>query len=85
MYSKLAWVILHLEYAQSWNQTHSQKANTKLSLFFHAKFYWLEFCCCVGFFWEKRFFLIISYEFLIAFPHQEIHNPKFPHLEIVLV
>ncbi len=23
MYPKLAWVILHLEYAQSWNRTHS--------------------------------------------------------------
>jgi len=29
--------------------------------------------------------LITSYEFPVAFPHQEIHNPKFPHMEIVLV
>jgi hypothetical protein len=50
MYPKLAWVILHLEYAKLWNRTHSQKTNTKLSLLF-----------------------------------QKIHNPKFPHLEIVLV
>jgi hypothetical protein len=38
-----------------------------------------------GVFWERRFFRITSYEFPIAFPHQEIHNPKFSHLEIVLV
>jgi len=38
-----------------------------------------------GVFWERRFFLITSYEFPVAFPHQEIHNPKFSHLEIVLV
>jgi hypothetical protein len=51
---------------------------------FHAKFYWLEFVVVWGF-WERRFFLITSYEFPITFAHQEIHNPKFPHLEIVLV
>jgi hypothetical protein len=34
-----------------------------------------------GVFWERRFFLITSYEFQVAFPHQEIHNPKFPPLE----
>jgi hypothetical protein len=31
----------------------------------------------VGFFWEKRFFLINSYELLVVFPHQKIHNLKF--------
>ncbi len=53
MYPKLAKVILHLEYAQSWNWTHSQKANTKLSLLFHAKFYWLEFAVVWGFLGEE--------------------------------
>jgi hypothetical protein len=38
-----------------------------------------------GVFWEMRFFLITNYELPIAFPHQEIHNPKFPHLEIIFV
>jgi len=52
MYPKLAWVILHLAYAQSWNRTHSQKANTRLSLLFHAKFYWLEFVIVWGFLGE---------------------------------
>jgi hypothetical protein len=84
MYPKLAWVILHLEYAQSWNQTHSKKANTRLSLLFHAKFYWLEFVVVWGFLGEEVC-IITSYEFPITLPHQEIHNPKFPHLEIVLV
>jgi hypothetical protein len=59
---------------------HSQKANTKFSLLFHAKFYWLEFLVVWGFLGEKVF-LITSYELPIAFPHQKIHNPKFPHLE----
>jgi len=53
MYPKLAWVILHLEYAESWNQTHSQKANIRLSLLFHAKFYWLEFFVVWGFLGEE--------------------------------
>jgi hypothetical protein len=55
MYPKLAWVILHLKYAQSWNRTHSQKANTKLSLLFHAKFYRLEFVVMWGFLGEEVF------------------------------
>jgi hypothetical protein len=84
MYPKLTWVIFHLEYAQLWNWTHSNKANIRLSLLFHAKFYWLKFVVVWGF-WERRFFLITGYEFLVAFPHQEIHNPKFAHLEIILV
>jgi hypothetical protein len=53
MYPKLAWVILHLEYAQSWNQTRTQKANTRFSLLFHAKFYGLEFVVVWGFMGEK--------------------------------
>jgi hypothetical protein len=53
MYPKLAWVILHLEYAQSWNRTHSLKANTRLFLLFHAKFYWLEFVVVWGFLGEE--------------------------------
>jgi hypothetical protein len=32
-------------------------------------------------FWERRFYIITSYEFPITFPHQKIHNPKFSHLE----
>jgi hypothetical protein len=38
-----------------------------------------------GVFWEKRLFLITNYELPIAFPHQKIHDPKFPLLEIVLI
>ncbi len=38
-----------------------------------------------GVFLETRFFFITNYELPITFLHQEIHNPKFPHLEIVLV
>jgi hypothetical protein len=33
-----------------------------------------------GVFWERRFCIITSYEFPIAFPHQEIHNLKFSTL-----
>jgi len=43
-----------------------------------------NFLLC-GVLWERMFFLITSYEFPVAFPHQKIHNPKFPHLEIVIV
>jgi len=53
MYPELAWVILHFEYAQSWNQTHSQKTNIRFLFFFHAKFYWLEFVVVWGFLGEK--------------------------------
>jgi hypothetical protein len=52
--------------------------------FFMLSFIGLNLLLC-GVFWERRFFRITSYEFPIAFPHQEIHNPKFSHLEIVLV
>jgi hypothetical protein len=51
--------------------------------FFMPSFIGLNLLCVV--FWERRFFLITNYEFLITFPYQESHNPKFPHLEIVLV
>jgi hypothetical protein len=37
-----------------------------------------------GVFLEKKFFLITGYEFPIAFSHQKICNPKFPHLELFL-
>jgi hypothetical protein len=82
MYPELAWVILHFEYAQSWNQTHSQKTNIRFYFFFMPSFIGLNLLLC-GVFWEKRLFLITNYEFPVTFPHQEIHNPKFPHLKIV--
>jgi hypothetical protein len=51
--------------------------------FFMPSFINLNLLLC-GVFWERRFFLIISYELPIAFPYQKIHNPKFPHLELFL-
>jgi len=68
MYPKLTWVILHFEYAQSWNRTYSKKTNTRLSSLFHAKFYWLEFVVVWGFLGKEVFF-ITNYEFPVAFPH----------------
>jgi hypothetical protein len=52
--------------------------------FFMPSFIGSNLLLC-GVLWEKRFFLITNYDFPIAFPHQEIHNLKFPHLEIVVV
>jgi hypothetical protein len=49
MYPKFAWVILHLQYAHH-GIKQSQKTNIRLSLPFHAKFYWLEFVVVWGFF-----------------------------------
>jgi len=48
--------------------------------FFMPSFISLNLLLC-GVFWDKRFFLITSYELPITFPHQKFHNPKFPHLE----
>jgi len=56
----------------------------KTFMAFHAKFYWFEFVIVWGFLGEEVC-LITSYELPITFPHQKIHNPKIPHLEIVLV
>jgi len=48
--------------------------------FLMPSFIHLDLLLC-GVFWEKRFFLITSYEILITFPHQKIHNPKFSKLQ----
>jgi hypothetical protein len=52
--------------------------------FFMPSFVGLNLLLCGGFF-ERRFFFITIYELPLAFPHQKIHNLKFPHLEIVFV
>ncbi len=49
----------------------------KILLTFSYEVLWTWICYRVGFFWEKRFFLINSYELLVVFPHQKIHNLKF--------
>ncbi len=46
-------MFLHLEFEQLWNQTHSLKANTKISLIFHVKFYQPEFIVMWGFLGEE--------------------------------
>jgi hypothetical protein len=79
MYSKLAWLILHPSmHNHQIGHTHKKLIQDFLK-FLMPSFVALNLLLC-GVFWEKKFFLITSYELPITFPHQKIHNPKYSTL-----